>query len=175
MNIINSISFYITAILLILFTILIIVSKKMMNCIIYSLIVFFLTGLIFISLNAPLNGTIQICIYVVAMSILFAISVMFTNYKTETYSKIKLSRILTIIAAVMIVYVIITALNNINQYDLAFNQYLNSPHILTYGNNTKQLCSELLIHNTLSFEILGLYLLTALTGICVLFTFKGGR
>ena len=73
----------------------------------------------------------------------------------------------------MILSSILIFLKETMMYDSVFKTYINSSHILTSLDNTKQLSSELLTHNLYSFELLGLYLLIVLIGILVLLTFKG--
>lgn len=178
MEIINSLLFYIESITLIISVILTITAKRIMNAVLYSLICFFIIGLLFFSLNAPFNGSVQISIYGIALSIIFAIAITLTDYKTEKNSSLKQFkfRYLTIItASIMIITATIAIINNTIQIDTELYQYFNSSHILTPIGNTKQLAIELLKNNFYPFELLGIYLLTVLTGISVLYSFKGGE
>ena len=80
---INTIMFYITAIMLICACIMTVFSKRIMHGVLYSLIAFILVGFLFFALNAPLVGALQISVYGIALSILFAIAINLTDYKKE--------------------------------------------------------------------------------------------
>lgn len=172
---INALFFYITSIIIIITSCSVVFSKRIINAVFAALICFFCFGFLFFSLNAPFNGAIQMSIYGTALSILFTIAVMVTNYKKEEEHKIKLSPELFLSTAglIMISSAVIFFLNETMRYEPYLSAYLNSSQILTSTDNTKQLSSELLTHNIYSFELLGLYLLIVLTGIAVLLKFKG--
>lgn len=172
---INAILFYIIAIITILSSCAVIFSKKIMNAVFSALICFFCFAFLYFSLNAPFNGAVQMSIYAIALTILFTIAVMLTNYKNEQKQEAKLPPRLFLAAAglIMITVSIIFFLKETMYYEPYWSMYLNSTHILTTSDNIKQLSSELLTHNIYSFELLGLYLLIVLIGISVLLTYKG--
>lgn len=174
---INPILFYITALIIILSSIMTVVTKRIINAVFYAFICFFFTGLIFFSLNAPFIGSIQISIYAIALSILFVVAIALTNYKNEISSenKIKLRYFLIIFAVISISTSILIAIKESAKYDSSFMTYLTSSHLLISNDNTKQLASELLMHNLYSFEILGIYILVALIGISTLLIFRGDK
>ncbi len=171
----NAIIFYIISAIIIFSSIAVIFTKKIMKSVFFALVTFICFGLLFFFLNALFNGVIQISIYGIALCILFAIAVMLTNNNEEETHRIKFSPaiILTFLGVIMILSSILIFLKETMMYDSVFKTYINSSHILTSLDNTKQLSSELLTHNLYSFELLGLYLLIVLIGILVLLTFKG--
>ena len=171
----NAIIFYIISVIIIFSSIAVIFTKKIMKSVFFALVTFICFGLLFFFLNALFNGVIQISIYGIALCILFAIAVMLTNNNEEETHKIKFSPtiILAFSGVIMILSSILIFLKETMMYDSVFKTYINSSHILTSLDNTKQLSSELLTHNLYSFELLGLYLLIVLIGILVLLTFKG--
>lgn len=172
---INTILFYITAIMLIGACIMTVISKKIMHSVLYSLIAFILVGFLFFALNAPLIGALQISVYGIALSILFAIAINLTDYKKEENIKHSPRFFVAITSTCAIVFTIIFFLKESFKYDKIFAQYLSNSHHLTPIDTAKQISTELLQNNLLSFELLGLYLLIALIGISVLLVFKGGR
>ena len=171
----NAIIFYIISAIIIFSSIAVIFTKKVMKSVFFALVTFICFGLLFFFLNALFNGVIQISIYGIALCILFAIAVMLTNNNEEETHKIKFSPaiIFAFLGVIMILSSILIFLKETMMYDSVFKTYINSSHILTSLDNTKQLSSELLTHNLYSFELLGLYLLIVLIGILVLLTFKG--
>lgn len=172
---INAILFYIISAIIIFSSIAVIFTRKIMKSVFFALVTFICFGLLFFFLNALFNGVIQISIYGIALCILFAIAVMLTNNNKEETHKIKFSPaiIFAFLGVIMILSSILIFLKETMLYDSVFKTYINSSHILTSLDNTKQLSSELLTHNLYSFELLGLYLLIVLIGILVLLTFKG--
>lgn len=172
---INAILFYIISAIIIFSSIAVIFTRKIMKSVFFALVTFICFGLLFFFLNALFNGVIQISIYGIALCILFAIAVMLTNNNEEETHKIKFSPaiIFAFLGVIMILSSILIFLKETMLYDSVFKTYINSSHILTSLDNTKQLSSELLTHNLYSFELLGLYLLIVLIGILVLLTFKG--
>ena len=171
----NAIIFYIISVIIIFSSIAVIFTKKIMKSVFFALVTFICFGLLFFFLNALFNGVIQISIYGIALCILFAIAVMLTNNNEEETHRIKFSPaiIFAFLGVIMILSSILIFLKETIMYDSVFKTYINSSHILTSLDNTKQLSSELLTHNLYSFELLGLYLLIVLIGILVLLTFKG--
>lgn len=166
---IQTITFYTTAILLITACFFAVISKRIIHSVLFSLVCFLLCGFLFFALNAPFIGAIQISIYAIALSILFAAAINLTDYKREENIKISPQFFTAIIGVFMLCFAIIFALKN------SSIAYLYSGHLLTSPETAKQISSELLTHNPIAFELLGIYLLTALIGISVLFVFKGGR
>ena len=75
--------FYPTTIALIVFAILSIFSNKLVHSLLASIVVFFMVGLLFYLLGAEYNAVIQLAIYGLAVPILLAIALMFTNTRDE--------------------------------------------------------------------------------------------
>ena len=78
--------FYPTAIALIVFAFLSVFLDKIVHSLLASMVVFFLVGLVFYLLGAEYNAVIQLAIYGLAVPILLAISLMFTNTRVEKIS-----------------------------------------------------------------------------------------
>lgn len=173
--IINTIMFYITAIILICACVMTVFSKRIMHSVLYSLIAFILVGFLFFALNAPLIGALQISVYGIALSILFSIAINLTDYKKEENIKASPRLFVAIISSIIIAGSIIVFLKESIKYDKIFGQFIKNSHLLTPIDTSNQISNELLQNNLLSFELLGLYLIIALIGISVLLVFKGGR
>ncbi len=177
MEIINGLLFYIIAFVMTVFSVMTIISRRIMHSIFYSLIVFILFGLLYFSLNAPFNGVIQISIYGSALSIIFVIAIMLTNYNTENKEKynFKPSHLLALTGILLISFSFVFFLKETLNIDWNITEYLHSDYKLTDFSNLKQFSSEMLVKNIYPFGLMGIYLLTALTGISLLLSFKGGK
>ena len=177
MEIINGLLFYIIAFVMTVFSVLTIISRRIMHSIFYSLIVFILFGLLYFSLNAPFNGVIQISIYGSALSIIFVIAIMLTNYNTENKGKytFKPNHLLALTGILLISFSFVFFLKETLNIDWNITEYLHSDYKLTDFANLKQFSREMLVKNIYPFELMGIYLLTALTGISLLLSFKGGK
>lgn len=173
--IINSILFYITAIMLIGACVMAVISKKIMHSVFDSLITFVLVGFLFFALNAPLVGALQISVYGIALSILFAIAINLTNYEKEENIKVSPRLFSSIIGTLLISSSVLIMLKETMNYDSIFANFINNSHLLTSFDTASQISTELLYNNLIAFELLGIYLLIALIGISVLLVFKGGR
>ncbi len=171
----NALMFYITSAIIIFTSVMVIFTKKIMNAVFFALVCFFSFGFLFFSLHAPFNGAVQISVYGAALSVLFTVAVMITNYKNEQVSRFKFSMrsFLCISGLLMIFSSVILFLKETLKFEPALMMYMSSYDILTNDDTTKQLSSELFTRHLYSFELLGLYLLIVLIGIAVLLTFKG--
>ncbi|MCD7740561.1 MAG: NADH-quinone oxidoreductase subunit J [Candidatus Gastranaerophilales bacterium] len=167
--------FYLISAVIIITSIAVIFTKKIINSVFFALICFFGFGFLFFALNAPFNAAVQMSIYGCALSILFTIAIMITNYTNEQIQKIKFSMrlFLCFSGVLMIAFSIILALRETLISEPMLMMYFKSSDILITGDNIKQLSSELLTRNIYSFELLGIYLLIVLIGIAVLLKFKG--
>lgn len=175
MEYIHGIIFYLISILIILCGLFTIFSKKIMNAIFYALVCFIGFGFLFFALNAPFNGVVQFSIYGIALTIVFAIAIMLTNYKNEQIQKIKISPkfLLILLGIAMICSSTIIFIQETIKYDPSLHTYVHSSSLLTSFDSLKQLSIELLTNNIYSFELLGIYILIVLIGISVLLSFKG--
>mgnify|MGYP004588146765 CR=1 FL=1 len=79
----NSLIFYLTSGMLVGFAILALCLKNVIYSLISSIVVFFLTGLVFLLLGSEYNAIIQVAIYGLAVPIIIGVSVMFTNMGKE--------------------------------------------------------------------------------------------
>src|SRR5574344_901634 len=82
-EIIRSLIFWGCASLIIIFAKLTILSNKISYALVASILAFFAVGGIYFLLSAEYNAVVQIALYCVAIPILFAFAIMFTNSKTD--------------------------------------------------------------------------------------------
>lgn len=78
-----AILFYPTAFLLIVFALISVFANKVVNSLLAAICVFFITAVLFYMLSAEYNALIQLSIYGLAVPILLAIALMFTNIRKE--------------------------------------------------------------------------------------------
>ena len=79
----DALIFYLTSGMLVGFAILALCLKNVIYSLISSIVVFFLTGLVFLLLGSEYNAIIQVAIYGLAVPIIIGVSVMFTNMGKE--------------------------------------------------------------------------------------------
>lgn len=82
-EIINSITFYGFAFLILIFAILSLVANRIVYTLLFAVISFFCAGGIFFSLGADYNAVVQILIYGVAVPIIFLFAIMFTSNRED--------------------------------------------------------------------------------------------
>lgn len=95
--------FYPTALIIIIFSILTILAKKIVYSLISAIVVFMAAGLIFYLLGAEYNAVIQLTIYGIAVPVLLAMAIMFTDVKHEKHAIITGARKYVIITAAILV------------------------------------------------------------------------
>ena len=81
-----AILFYPSALLLIIFALISVFTNKVVNSLLAAVCVFFITAVIFYLLSAEYNALIQLSVYGLAVPILLAIALMFTNTRKEKES-----------------------------------------------------------------------------------------
>ncbi len=95
--------FYPTALIIIIFSVLTIFSKKIVYSLISAIVVFMAAGLIFYLLGAEYNAVIQLTIYGLAVPILLAMAIMFTDVRNEKNTIVTGARKFVIITAVLLI------------------------------------------------------------------------
>ncbi len=80
---IEAVIFYPTAFALLILALLSVFTEKIVNSLVAGIAVFFLTALIFYLLGAEYNAVMQLSVYGLAVPILLAIALMFTNTRNE--------------------------------------------------------------------------------------------
>ena len=95
--------FYPTALIIIIFSVLTIFSKKIVYSLISAIVVFMAAGLIFYLLGAEYNAVIQLTIYGLAVPILLAMAIMFTDVRNEKNTILTGARKFVIITAVLLI------------------------------------------------------------------------
>ena len=95
--------FYPTALIIIIFSIFSILSKKIVYSLISAIVVFMAAGLIFYLLGAEYNAVIQLAIYGLAVPVLLAMAIMFTDIRNEKNTIVTGARKFVIITAVLLI------------------------------------------------------------------------
>lgn len=157
--------FYPTALIIIVFSILSILSKKIVYALISAIVVFMTAGLIFYLLGAEYNAVIQLAIYGLAVPVLLAMAIMFTDVKNEKHAMVTGARKFVIITAVLliamsVVYLTAIAVNlTISPIFSTSNTNLNSFRIfdaITDGFFTSYI---------IAFELFSILLLAVVAGV----------
>lgn len=176
MEIISSLSFWINAILIIISAICTVFLPKISYCILSAFITFILFALLYFQLSAPFNGVVQIIIYAVTMSVLFAFGIMFTNSPKDDKKYLFLSpRLLLTIVGIMLIICAITGILNqdiffgLNEFLIISAEHLSDPQAAI-----KVLGETLFTKHIFAFEILSLLLLAGIIAVFV-FTTKGKK
>ena len=128
MNIsINSIYFLVFSLLLILSAILTIASKKMVTALLWSIVVFMSVGGLFLLLGATYNAIAQLLVYVVAVPVLIAVSIMLIKQEKSNYgfSLGKIISVLGIIALILLAIEFVSLNSNIFQIIKSCYVYVN--------------------------------------------------
>ena len=143
----NPIIFYPIAILMIFFAILTIKFRNIFYSLLSAIMVFFLTGLIFYILGSEYNAVIQIAVYGVAVPIILALAIMFTEttnvIKENLLSNLKLKILLITVGIFFILSMLVvlstssfymTPFEGINSYNTinAFAEGIFSNYVLAF-------------------------------------------
>lgn len=102
---INSLYFIIFSFFLVLGAILSVVSKRMVYTLLWAMVVFMSIGGLFLLLGAAYNAIVQFLVYVVAIPVLIAVSIMLIKPDIN-YKRLFLGKIWAIIGIVSLVVVI---------------------------------------------------------------------
>lgn len=112
----TTVVFYSASIALIIFAIMAVFFSRIVNSLLAAIGVFFLTALIFYIQGAEYNAVIQLSIYGLAVPVLLALALMFTNTRNEKESSTMGARRYLIYCAIAllvlgIIYLIAVSLN----------------------------------------------------------------
>ncbi len=167
----QSIIFYLVAFIAIIGAIRAVFTKKIFYSVFYALITFLSVGLLFIALELPFLGIVQISLCCVAMSALFVFAIAFTEKKDEFLSAIahKPRTYFSIIGLLLLVVLLaicykfgMFAADNVSQ---TTNSVIPS---------TKAISIELFLSYGAPFVFSGLFFLSAILGLTVFLSMKNG-
>ncbi len=172
MEIISCLSFWITAFLLVIFSLLTVFLPKMSFSVLFGFLTFLFFSFLYFQLSAPFNGVVQIIIYAVTMSILFAFGIMLTNFPKDEkkYLFISPRLLLTIIGLVLIAFAVVGIINQDMSFGLKEFLLIGSNNITDSSLSIQILGHTLFTRQVFAFEILSVLLLTGVVGIFILVT-----
>ena len=172
MEIISCLSFWITAVLLVVFSLLTVFLPKMSFSIFFGFLTFLFFSFLYFQLSAPFNGVVQIIIYAVTMSILFAFAIMFTNFPKDEkkYLFISPRLLVLIIGLVLITSSVIGIVNQDMSFGLKEFLLINSNNITDPSLSIQILGHTLFTKEIFAFEVLSVLLLSGVVGVIVLLT-----
>ena len=157
--------FYPTAIALIIFAFLSVFFDKIVHSLLASIVVFFLVGLVFYLLGAEYNAVIQLAIYGLAVPILLAISLMFTNTRVEKGSVTTGGRKYLIYFGVILLFLAVVYLVgislNVTDSDLLINAVQNKNVTLMFDAITKGFLGTYIV----AFELVSVLLFAIVVGV----------
>lgn len=167
----NPIIFYLVSIILVAFAILTVFFKNIFYSLLSAILVFFLVGIIFYLLGSEYNAVIQIAIYGVAVPIILALAIMFTNTKNYKKQIDETKKYITLffsgIFVLAVVYLVLTSLViNPVGFNFVENTSFNSKQVLD------SIASGFFVNYVLAFEFLSLILTMVVVGLTL---FKGGN
>lgn len=170
MDIISCISFWITAIVIIISALLTIFSPKTSFSVFFGFITFLLFSFLYFQLGAPFNGAVQIIIYAVTMSILFAFAIMLTNFPKDEkkYLFISPRLLLSLIGIALIFFAVIGIINQDMSFGLREFLLTDANNLADPSTSIQILGHTLFTNHILAFEILSVLLLAGVVGVYVL-------
>ena len=161
--IINAVFFILFSFFLLCSAVLSITSRKMIYSLLFAMITFLSVGLLFWLLGAIYNAMVQVLVYVVAVPILIAISIMLIKPNSFCINKLFVNRnmLLSIIGILFLILIIGIF------FSLNFNLFEIMKNCTIYVNQYSALIS-------ISQNLLGIYpVLLIEFGLCVLMTVIG--
>ncbi len=157
--------FYPTALIIMVFSIIAILSKKIVYSLICAILVFMASGVIFYVLGAEYNAVIQLTIYGLAVPVLLAMAIMFTDVKNEKRAIITGARryiILTSVVLIIMALVYLVAIGvNITPEHTFSPANTNLNHFRIFDAITDGFFSTYLA----AFELFSLLLLAVVAGV----------
>ena len=109
----NPIVFYTASFILIIFAIVSMFAKNIINALLAAIMVFFASAIVFYLLGSEYNAIIQAAIYGLAVPIIIGVSIMFTTGKNDTGKNNSISYLTILASAVFVmafVYIIMISL-----------------------------------------------------------------
>jgi len=171
-EIISCLSFWATAFLLVITSLLTVFSPKISFSVLFGFITFFLFSMLYFQLSAPFNGAVQIIIYAVTMSILFAFAIMLTNTPKDEkkYLIISPRLLLTVVGLALISFAVFGTIRQ--DMNLGFLEFLPviSENMADSSASVVVLGETLFTKFVFAFEILSILLLIGVVGVFVFVT-----
>lgn len=166
-DILKSLIFYGFAGLILLFAVLSIFANRILYSLLAAIFVFFTVAGIYFLLGADYNAVIQISIYGIAIPILFALAIMFTNDKVDkkTYLAFKSRFFFSFLSAgilfLSLIYLIITSLSlSSNAQWIWMKQTISMNKYQMFS----AISDGIFVNYALAFELLSLLLLIIVVG-----------
>jgi NADH-quinone oxidoreductase subunit J len=150
--------FYVLSVILILASLMVIISRKPVNSVLFLIVVFFAISGHYILLNAQFLAVVNIIVYAGAIMVLFLFTVMLLNLNKETEPRKPL--LLRIIAVVTGCLFAITLIGGMKATDQSLMQQTSLNTIGLIQNLGKTLFKEFL----LPFELTSVLFLSAIVG-----------
>ncbi len=137
-------------------------------------------GMIFISgffflLDAEFLGVVQMLVYTGAVMALYAFTMMFFNSTEDVKENIKSQRLiytLSVLSAVLIVFILIAPIYSQDASDMVFVNTFGTDLMRNYPSNSKAVGMVLFTHYLLPFELAAVMLLVAMIAAIVLVSKK---
>ena len=170
MEIISCLSFWISAVLLVIFSLLTVFMPKISFSVLFGFLTFLFFSFLYFQLSAPFNGVVQIIIYAVTMSILFAFGIMLTNFPKDEkkYLFISPRLLMALIGIALIVFAVLGIINQDISFGLKEFLLIGSNNITDTSASVQILGHTLFTKQIFAFEILSVLLLAGVVGIFVL-------
>ena len=157
--------FYPTAIALLVFALCSIFSSKLVHSLLSSIVVFFLIGLLFYLLGAEYNAVIQLSVYGLAVPILLAIALMFTNTRDEkstiTQGARKYLVYFGVIVLFLAVFYLVAISTNITDGALFANSIQNKNSTLVFDAISNGFLNSYIV----AFELVSVLLFAIIVGV----------
>lgn len=172
MEILSPILFYIVALSLLTMAAGVIFSTRVIYSIVCAFVSFVLVAFVYFMLNAPFNAAVQLAIYGVAVSILFAFAVMMTGYHKEKNLYIAIAP-RTLLAAGGIFFTFLSmVIFAVEDYKEEFMDALVTSKISAVFDTTLSIARGIFTDYVFAYEILSIFLLVAVVGVGAILTFK---
>ncbi len=169
MELINISAFWLTAVVLVITSLLAVFLPKISYSIFFGFLTFIFFGLLYFLLNAPFNAIAQISIYGVTFSVLFVFAIMLTNTPKDDKKYLFISKRLFL--TLLGVFLIIFSLLGIIRQDMNFglSEFLNPQGYLIADSSTSLqiLGNSLFTKYLFSFELLSVLLLIGVVGVFI--------
>jgi NADH:ubiquinone oxidoreductase subunit 6 (subunit J) len=174
-GIFNPIVFYPATVIMILFAVLTISFKNIFYSLLSAIIVFFIAGMFFYVLGSEYNAVIQIAIYGIAIPIILALAIMFTDLKKENKTEKKDSNLKYIILlsggifVLALIYLVLTSLV-INPTGFNIAEINNTTQVQVMNAFSR----GIFVNYVLAFELISLILTITIAGL-IIFNNKEGK
>ena len=161
----NPVIFYISAALIIFFALFSVFSKKIINSLLWSVLVFYTAAVIFYVLGSEYNAIIQAAIYGIAVPVLLGISIMFSAGKDDSGKGFAINFFAIIFAVVFTLFFIDAVVISLMKQPESF--ILQELPKVNFYDVISSFVKGLFINYVWAFELMGLLLTVTIAGIAV--------